>query len=84
MKLLSSDQGTIVMGVTAAYSTGGVKAAFFTAGVCYGMTTFYTAFLVYAEAFENVPEGKCKMLVTHMVWTGLFAHIATPHIPVSE
>lgn len=68
MKLLSSDQGTIVMGVTAAYSTGGVKGAFFTAGVCYGMTTFYTAFLVYAEAYENVPAGKCKQLVSQMAY----------------
>lgn len=68
MKLLSSDQGTIVMGVTAAYSTGGVKGAFFTAGVCYGMTTFYTAFLVYAEAYENVPVGKCKQLVSQMAY----------------
>eukprot|EP00227_Mantoniella_beaufortii_P012566 CAMPEP_0197575022 /NCGR_PEP_ID=MMETSP1326-20131121/568_1 /TAXON_ID=1155430 /ORGANISM="Genus nov. species nov., Strain RCC2288" /LENGTH=417 /DNA_ID=CAMNT_0043137715 /DNA_START=248 /DNA_END=1498 /DNA_ORIENTATION=- len=68
MKLLSSDQGTIVMGVTAAYSTGGVKAAFFTLGVFYGMTTFYTAFLVYAEAYENVPAGKCQKLVSHMAW----------------
>mmetsp|Transcript_2521 Transcript_2521/g.3956 ORF Transcript_2521/g.3956 Transcript_2521/m.3956 type:complete len:609 (+) Transcript_2521:240-2066(+) len=68
MKLLSSDQGTIVMGVTAAYSTGGVKGAFFTLGLAYGMTTFYTAFLVYAEAYENVPVGKCKTLVSQMAY----------------
>jgi hypothetical protein len=37
-----------------AYSTGGVKGAFFTAGVCYGMTTFYTAFLVYAAGLDEL------------------------------
>lgn len=78
MKLLTSDQGTIIMGVTAAYSTGGVKGAFFTLGVIYGMTTFYTAFLVYAEAYENVPAGKCKMIVTQMAYMFFFSWIMFP------
>lgn len=65
MRLLTSDQGTIVMGVTAAFATGFTKLAFFIAGLAYGANTFYTAGLVYLEAWRNVPDD-CKDIVKYM------------------
>jgi len=65
MKLLTSDQGTIIMGVTAAYSKGIVKICFFFVGCIYGFNTFYTAATVYLEAFKNVPED-CQPTVKWM------------------
>jgi len=67
MKLLTSDQGTIIMGVTAAYSRGMVKVIFFFVGLLYGFNTFYTAATVYLEAFKNVPDD-CKTLVKYMAY----------------
>lgn len=55
MTLLTSDQGTIMMGVTAAFAKGPIKAVFFCCGLCYGFNTFYTAAAVYYEAWKNVP-----------------------------
>lgn len=67
MKLLTSDQGTIIMGVTAAYSKGVVKICFFFVGLIYGFNTFYTAATVYLEAFRNVPDD-LKGLVKYMTY----------------
>ena len=67
MKLLTSDQGTIIMGVTAAYSKGAVKICFFFVGLIYGFNTFYTAASVYLEAFRNVPDD-LKQLVKYMTY----------------
>lgn len=67
MKLLTSDQGTLVMGVTAAAATDGAKIAFFLVGFVYGANTFYTAAGVYLEAWKNVPE-QCKSTVKAMAY----------------
>lgn len=67
MKLLTSDQGTIIMGVTAAYSKGAVKICFFFVGLIYGFNTFYTAATVYLEAFRNVTDD-LKTLVKYMTY----------------
>eukprot|EP00854_Cymbomonas_tetramitiformis_P016962 gene16962-20153_t len=56
MKLLASDQGTIICGVTAAMGHGWVKVVFFGVGFVYGLTTWYTACAVYIESYQNVPN----------------------------
>eukprot|EP01025_Chloroclados_australasicus_P047781 TRINITY_DN5390_c0_g2_i2.p1 TRINITY_DN5390_c0_g2~~TRINITY_DN5390_c0_g2_i2.p1 ORF type:complete len:496 (-),score=45.90 TRINITY_DN5390_c0_g2_i2:313-1647(-) len=68
MRLLVSDIGTIVMGVTTASSTGWLKAIFFPIGLCYGSVTFFTAARVYMESFHQVPKGICRRLVTYMAY----------------
>eukprot|EP00218_Dolichomastix_sp_CCMP3274_P013063 CAMPEP_0170143336 /NCGR_PEP_ID=MMETSP0033_2-20121228/10355_1 /TAXON_ID=195969 /ORGANISM="Dolichomastix tenuilepis, Strain CCMP3274" /LENGTH=436 /DNA_ID=CAMNT_0010379783 /DNA_START=126 /DNA_END=1436 /DNA_ORIENTATION=+ len=67
MQLLTSDQGTIIMGITAALSSKATKVIFFLVGLCYGFNTFYTAAAVYLEAWKNVPE-ECKNLVKVMAY----------------
>ncbi|KAK3280803.1 hypothetical protein CYMTET_11373 [Cymbomonas tetramitiformis] len=67
MKLLTSDQGTLVMGVTAAAATDGAKIGFFLVGFVYGANTFYTAAGVYLEAWKNVPE-QCKSTIKAMAY----------------
>mmetsp|Transcript_37645 Transcript_37645/g.93597 ORF Transcript_37645/g.93597 Transcript_37645/m.93597 type:complete len:437 (-) Transcript_37645:414-1724(-) len=67
MKLLTSDQGTIIMGITAALSTGNVKVCFFFVGLMYGANTFYTAATVYLEAFRNIDDD-LKPLVKYMTY----------------
>eukprot|EP00227_Mantoniella_beaufortii_P007488 CAMPEP_0197591930 /NCGR_PEP_ID=MMETSP1326-20131121/14094_1 /TAXON_ID=1155430 /ORGANISM="Genus nov. species nov., Strain RCC2288" /LENGTH=445 /DNA_ID=CAMNT_0043157513 /DNA_START=176 /DNA_END=1513 /DNA_ORIENTATION=- len=67
MKLLTSDQGTIIMGVTAAYSKGAIKVCFFFVGLLYGFNTFYTAATVYLEAFRSVDDD-LKGLVKYMTY----------------
>jgi threonine/homoserine/homoserine lactone efflux protein len=63
MKLLTSDQGTIILGVFAAASeNGAAQTLFYLAGCMYGFTTFYTAASVYVEAWKSVPE-ECKTLL---------------------
>lgn len=42
MKLLVSDIGVIVWGISAAASRAPLKIVFFLFGVCYGANTFYT------------------------------------------
>jgi len=67
MKLLTSDQGTIILGITAALSKGPVKVCFFFVALVYGFNTFYTAATVYLEAFRNVPED-LKNIVKYMTF----------------
>jgi len=67
MQLLTSDQGTIIMGVTAALSSREVKVIFFLCGLCYGFNTFYTAAAVYLEAWKSVPDDN-KDLVKVMAY----------------
>lgn len=69
MKLLVCDQGTVLMGVTAAASGRGVKIFFFICGLGFGLTTFYIAAQVYIASYHQVPRGKCRSLVRAMAWT---------------
>nr|AHH02146.1 protein 119 [synthetic construct] len=66
MKLLVSDIGTIVFGVSSAASTGPLKIFFFVLGLIYGANTFFHAAKVYVESYHMVPRGTCKLLVRLM------------------
>eukprot|EP01023_Acetabularia_acetabulum_P067255 TRINITY_DN9231_c0_g1_i1.p1 TRINITY_DN9231_c0_g1~~TRINITY_DN9231_c0_g1_i1.p1 ORF type:complete len:554 (+),score=89.72 TRINITY_DN9231_c0_g1_i1:195-1856(+) len=68
MRLLVSDIGTIVMGVTTASSSGWLKGIFFPLGLCYGSITFFTAARIYIESFHQVPKGICRKLVQYMAY----------------
>nr|AHH02132.1 protein 71 [synthetic construct] len=68
MRLLTSGQGPISMGITSAAATGGVKIFFFCLGLCYGGFTFYSAAQVYMEAYHMVPRGQCRGIVRMMAW----------------
>jgi len=68
MKLQTSDQGTIIMGIMAAASTGITNVGFYLVGLTYGFTTFYTAAGVYLEAYRNVPDD-CRTLVKYMAYS---------------
>eukprot|EP00238_Polyblepharides_amylifera_P013781 CAMPEP_0196598938 /NCGR_PEP_ID=MMETSP1081-20130531/94591_1 /TAXON_ID=36882 /ORGANISM="Pyramimonas amylifera, Strain CCMP720" /LENGTH=423 /DNA_ID=CAMNT_0041924675 /DNA_START=692 /DNA_END=1963 /DNA_ORIENTATION=- len=68
MALLTSDQGTLIMGVcAAASSTDTFKICFFLVGCAYGFHTFYTATTVYMDSWRNVPDD-CKNLVRYMAY----------------
>lgn len=68
MKLLTSDQGTIILGIFAACTESDVgQTAFYLCGVAYGFTTFYTAASVYVEAWRSVPD-ECKSLLKVMAY----------------
>mmetsp|Transcript_26896 Transcript_26896/g.58675 ORF Transcript_26896/g.58675 Transcript_26896/m.58675 type:complete len:515 (-) Transcript_26896:444-1988(-) len=68
MKLQTSDQGTIIMGIMAASSTGITNVGFYLCGLTYGFTTFYTAAGVYLEAYRNVPDD-CRDLIKYMAYS---------------
>lgn len=68
MKLLTSDQGTIIMGIMASSVSGITNLAFFGLGCAYGFSTFYTAASVYLEAYRNVPED-CRGLIKTMAYS---------------
>ncbi|CAG9467467.1 unnamed protein product [Pedinophyceae sp. YPF-701] len=68
MRLITFDQGTLIMGVTAALATGVPKIIFFLIGVVFGGTTFYTAAQIYIESYHVVPAGICRQLVRYMTW----------------
>lgn len=78
MRLLVSDIGTIVMGVTAAFSPTPVKITFFCLGLCYGGSTFFTAAKVYIESYHSVPKGKCRKLVKFMAWIFFMSWVMFP------
>jgi len=65
MKLLTSDQGTIIMGIMASSTSGVTNLGFFLLGCFYGFSTFYTAAGVYLEAYRNVPED-CRGIIKSM------------------
>lgn len=63
MKLLTSDQGTIILGILSASTPDSVgQALFYLAGVAYGFCTFYTAATVYMEAWASVPDETRPLL----------------------
>nr|AHH02145.1 protein 115 [synthetic construct] len=67
MGLLTSDQGTICFGVTAALSRNGVvKVITFLTALCFGVSTFYSASRVYIESYHQVPKGLCRRLVRYL------------------
>lgn len=68
MKLLTSDQGTLIFGIMAAMGTGGIKVFFFLLGASFGVTTFYTAAQVYIQAYYEVPKGQPQKAVRWMTW----------------
>ena len=68
MKLLTSDQGTICMGILSAASpTSASNAIFYLCGVCFGFSTYYTAAMVYIEAWQSVPDS-CKGILKWMIY----------------
>jgi bacteriorhodopsin len=68
MKLLTSDQGTIVLGIFSACTSSSIgQTCFYLCGVAYGFTTFYTAASVYVEAWKSVPD-ECKSLLKVMAY----------------
>ena len=68
MVLLTSDQGTIMFGILAAFSRGGLKIFFFCVGALFGINTFYNAAQVYIEAYYIVPQGICQRGVKFLTW----------------
>eukprot|EP00238_Polyblepharides_amylifera_P002747 CAMPEP_0196579404 /NCGR_PEP_ID=MMETSP1081-20130531/21590_1 /TAXON_ID=36882 /ORGANISM="Pyramimonas amylifera, Strain CCMP720" /LENGTH=456 /DNA_ID=CAMNT_0041898981 /DNA_START=395 /DNA_END=1765 /DNA_ORIENTATION=- len=69
MTLLTSDQGTLIMGIcAAASSTDAFKICFFLVGCAYGFNTFYTATTVYLDSWRNVPDD-CKNMVRYMAYS---------------
>eukprot|EP00192_Tetraselmis_astigmatica_P004280 CAMPEP_0117688934 /NCGR_PEP_ID=MMETSP0804-20121206/24156_1 /TAXON_ID=1074897 /ORGANISM="Tetraselmis astigmatica, Strain CCMP880" /LENGTH=500 /DNA_ID=CAMNT_0005501543 /DNA_START=150 /DNA_END=1652 /DNA_ORIENTATION=- len=67
MELLTSDQGTICFGITAALAgPGWIKVITFVVGLSFGINTFYTASRVYIEAYHQVPKGLCRTLVKYL------------------
>nr|AHH02112.1 protein 113 [synthetic construct] len=68
MKLLTSDQGTIILGILAASSPDSAgQALFYLCGVAYGFTTFYTAAVVYFEAWQAIPD-ECRAILKSMIY----------------
>lgn len=71
MSLITSDQGTILFGTTAAMAVAGwLKIVLFLIGVGFGLNTFYEASRVYIESYHQVPQGYCRGCVK--VMAGLF------------
>mmetsp|Transcript_12019 Transcript_12019/g.30763 ORF Transcript_12019/g.30763 Transcript_12019/m.30763 type:complete len:472 (-) Transcript_12019:54-1469(-) len=67
MNLLTSDQGTICFGITAALSPHGwIKIVLFLIGLSFGVNTFLTAARVYIESYHQVPKGRCRNLVKYL------------------
>nr|AHH02135.1 protein 122 [synthetic construct] len=70
MGLLVSDIGTIVLGISAAFATGPLKAIFFCFACCYGATTMFHAAKVFYDSHNEVPKGACQ---TEVKWlAGLY------------
>nr|AHH02101.1 protein 114 [synthetic construct] len=77
MRLLTSDQGTILMGVTAAFAQGYVRLGFYLVGCAFGFNTYYTAAAVYLEAWRNVPDAE-KDVVKWMATIYYFSWVMFP------
>jgi len=68
MRLLVSDIGCIVWGVTAAMTVGYLKWIFFALGLLYGSNTYFHAAKVYMEGYHTVPKGYCRTIVRLMAY----------------
>jgi len=62
MRLICSDIGTIVFGITAAAAPKPEKWIFFSCGVLYGISTWTNAFLVYRNAYQHIQDN-CKSVL---------------------
>uniref|UniRef100_A0A7S0QVT0 Uncharacterized protein n=1 Tax=Pyramimonas obovata TaxID=1411642 RepID=A0A7S0QVT0_9CHLO len=74
MKVLSADQGLIMMGATTALtgSESSVKYVLFAIALCFGSLTFYTALEIYVESHANVPPV-AKKTVTILAYMYFFS-----------
>nr|AER58218.2 channelopsin 2 [Chlamydomonas raudensis] len=68
MRLLVSDIGCIVWGVTSAMTVGYLKWIFFAIGLLYGSNTYFHSAKVYIEAYHTVPKGRCRVIVRLMAY----------------
>ncbi|GAX82612.1 hypothetical protein CEUSTIGMA_g10038.t1 [Chlamydomonas eustigma] len=66
MRLLVSDIGCVVWGVSAALTTGYLKWIFFLFGMLYGFNTYFHSAKVYIESYHTVPKGHCRLVVRCM------------------
>lgn len=69
MRLLVSDIGCVVWGITAALCTGYLKWIFFSLGLVYGCNTYFHSAKVYMEAYHTVPKGHCRLVVRLMAYS---------------